>query len=104
MTTTSGGQPARTERGRPRVTACDGVCITCSSRGSRLGEGPCDGAAACTVTFLFTDLEGSMRRWEAHPAEMRDALARHDAIVRGATAALGDFLLGPANVPVVGDT
>jgi predicted ATPase/class 3 adenylate cyclase len=37
-----------------------------------------------TVTFLFTDLEGSTRRWEAHPREMRDALARHDAIVRGA--------------------
>ena len=37
-----------------------------------------------TVTFLFTDLEGSTRRWEAHPREMRDALARHDAIVREA--------------------
>ena len=37
-----------------------------------------------TVTFLFTDLEGSTRRWEAHPGEMREALARHDAIVRGA--------------------
>jgi predicted ATPase/class 3 adenylate cyclase len=37
-----------------------------------------------TVTFLFTDLEGSTRRWEAHPAEMREALARHDMIVRGA--------------------
>ena len=37
-----------------------------------------------TVTFLFTDLEGSTRRWEAYPAEMKDALARHDAIVRGA--------------------
>jgi predicted ATPase/class 3 adenylate cyclase len=37
-----------------------------------------------TVTFLFTDLEGSTRLWEAHPREMKDALARHDAIVRGA--------------------
>jgi predicted ATPase/class 3 adenylate cyclase len=37
-----------------------------------------------TVTFLFTDLEGSTRRWEAHPREMRDALARHNTIVRGA--------------------
>jgi predicted ATPase/class 3 adenylate cyclase len=42
-----------------------------------------------TVTFLFTDLEGSTRRWEAHPAEMKDALARHDAIVRGAVEAHG---------------
>jgi predicted ATPase/class 3 adenylate cyclase/tRNA A-37 threonylcarbamoyl transferase component Bud32 len=37
-----------------------------------------------TVTFLFTDLEGSTRRWEDHPAQMRDALARHDTIVQGA--------------------
>ena len=42
-----------------------------------------------TVTFLFTDLEGSTRRWEAHPGEMRDALARHDAIVRGAVESHG---------------
>jgi class 3 adenylate cyclase len=34
------------------------------------------------VTFLFTDLEGSTRLWEEHPDAMRDALARHDAILR----------------------
>ena len=53
-----------------------------------------EGAAAVglpqgTVTFLFTDLEGSTRRWEAHPQEMRDALARHDTIVRGAVDSHG---------------
>src|SRR5271166_2256901 len=37
-----------------------------------------------TVTFLFTDVEGSTRLWEAHPQEMRVALSRHDAIVREA--------------------
>ena len=37
-----------------------------------------------TVTFLFTDLEGSTRLWEEHPREMRDALARHNTIVRAA--------------------
>jgi class 3 adenylate cyclase len=42
-----------------------------------------------TVTFLFTDLEGSTRRWEAHPQQMREALARHDAIVRGAVESHG---------------
>ena len=42
-----------------------------------------------TVTFLFTDLEGSTRLWEAHPREMRDALARHDTIVRGAVESHG---------------
>jgi predicted ATPase/class 3 adenylate cyclase len=42
-----------------------------------------------TVTFLFTDLEGSTRRWEAHPQQMRDALARHNTIVRGAVESHG---------------
>jgi hypothetical protein len=42
-----------------------------------------------TVTFVFADLEGSTRQWEAHPAEMVGALARHDAIVRGAVGAHG---------------
>jgi predicted ATPase/class 3 adenylate cyclase len=37
-----------------------------------------------TPTFLFTDIEGSTRRWESHPDEMRAALARHDALVRAA--------------------
>ena len=37
-----------------------------------------------TVTFLFTDLEGSTRLWEEQPEAMTAALARHDAILRGA--------------------
>ena len=35
-----------------------------------------------TVTFLFTDIEGSTRLWQAHPTAMRDAIARHDEILR----------------------
>src|SRR5213593_4107212 len=35
-----------------------------------------------TVTFLFTDIEGSTRLWEQHPEAMRPALARHDALLR----------------------
>ncbi len=37
-----------------------------------------------TVTFLFTDIEGSTTRWEQHPEAMQAALARHDAILREA--------------------
>ncbi|MBC7805228.1 MAG: adenylate/guanylate cyclase domain-containing protein [Akkermansiaceae bacterium] len=37
-----------------------------------------------TVTFLFTDIEGSTRLWEKHPVAMREALSRHDALVRDA--------------------
>jgi predicted ATPase/class 3 adenylate cyclase len=39
-----------------------------------------------TVTFLFTDLEGSTRSWEQQGRAMSKALARHDAIVRTACA------------------
>jgi predicted ATPase/class 3 adenylate cyclase len=39
-----------------------------------------------TVTFLFTDLEGSTRLWEQHPPAMREAVARHDALLRQAIA------------------
>jgi predicted ATPase/class 3 adenylate cyclase len=39
-----------------------------------------------TVTFLFTDLEGSTRLWQEHPDAMRAALARHDEILRNAVA------------------
>jgi predicted ATPase/class 3 adenylate cyclase len=42
-----------------------------------------------TVTFLFTDIEGSTRLWEQHPTAMRSALARHDAILRRTIAAAG---------------
>ena len=37
-----------------------------------------------TITFLFTDVEGSTRLWQAHPEGMREALATHDGIVRDA--------------------
>jgi predicted ATPase/class 3 adenylate cyclase len=42
-----------------------------------------------TVTFLFTDLEGSTRLWEQHPAAMRPALERHDALLRVAVEGAG---------------
>ena len=35
-----------------------------------------------TLTFLFTDIQGSTRLWEQHPDAMRHALARHDALLR----------------------
>jgi predicted ATPase/class 3 adenylate cyclase len=38
------------------------------------------------VTFLFTDIEGSSRLWERAPDDMRDALARHDALCRDVVA------------------
>src|SRR5215212_6590499 len=40
-----------------------------------------------TVTFLFTDIEGSTRLWERYPEAMSGALARHDEILRAAIVA-----------------
>ena len=34
-----------------------------------------------TITFLFTDLHDSTRLWEKHPADMDQALQRHDEII-----------------------
>ncbi len=39
-----------------------------------------------TVTFLFTDIEGSTPLWEREPGRMRLALAQHDTILRQAVA------------------
>ncbi len=45
------------------------------------------------MTFLFTDVEGSIRRWEAADANgMRAALAAHDEVLRGALAAHGGWV------------
>ena len=42
-----------------------------------------------TVTFLFTDIEGSTRLWEDRPDEMRVALEQHDALIRSVVDASG---------------
>lgn len=48
---------------------------------------------ATTLTYLFSDLEGSTRLWERHPDAMHDALARHDAILRDAVEAAGGLVV-----------
>jgi predicted ATPase/class 3 adenylate cyclase len=45
-----------------------------------------------TVTFLFTDIEGSTTRWEHHPDAMRTALARHDALLRSVLTAHNGYV------------
>ena len=45
-----------------------------------------------TVTFLFTDIEGSSRMWEKSPQTMRSALGRHDEILRSAIGAHGGYV------------
>jgi len=45
-----------------------------------------------TVTFLFSDIEGSTRLWEKHPVAMGDSLARHDDILRSAMEGAGGYV------------
>ncbi len=49
-------------------------------------------APSGVVTFLFTDVEGSTRRWETDADGMRAALAAHDDVLRNAIEAQGGFL------------
>ncbi|HVA33218.1 MAG TPA: adenylate/guanylate cyclase domain-containing protein, partial [Candidatus Baltobacteraceae bacterium] len=42
-----------------------------------------------TVTFLFTDIQGSTVRWERYREAMRVAVQRHDALVREAVQTHG---------------
>src|SRR3954452_9948280 len=50
-------------------------------------------APSGTITFLFTDIEGSTRLWEEHPDAMQGALARHDALLRDAVDANGGAIV-----------
>ena len=49
-------------------------------------------APSGVVTFLFTDIEGSTRRWESDADAMRSALAAHDEVLRTAIESHGGFL------------
>jgi class 3 adenylate cyclase len=46
-----------------------------------------------TVTFLFTDIEASTRRWEADGDTMRVALAAHDEVLLTAIDAHAGWML-----------
>jgi predicted ATPase len=58
-------------------------------------------APSGVVTFLFTDVEGSTRRWEADADRMRAALAAHDEVLRKAIEAHGGFLFSHTGDGVV---
>jgi predicted ATPase/class 3 adenylate cyclase len=45
-----------------------------------------------TVTFLFTDIEGSTRLWERAPVAMQSALEAHDRMVKEAVESCGGYV------------
>lgn len=71
-----------------RDERCDQIRTTTMSQTRRSRPEPPSG----TVTFLFTDVEGSTKLWEDHPAEMRVALARHEALMRQAIFATNGYV------------
>lgn len=58
-------------------------------------------APSGVVTFLFTDVEGSTRRWEADPVAMQAAVAAHDEQMRSAIEAHDGFLFSHSGDGVV---
>src|SRR4026207_825673 len=52
-----------------------------------------------TVTFLFTDIEGSTKLAQEHPDKMHDLLARHNKILNRAIEAHNGFVFR-----IVGDS
>src|ERR1700736_886213 len=45
-----------------------------------------------TVTFLFTDIEGSTQRWEMHREAMKGAVARHEQLMSATIAHRGGYV------------
>jgi class 3 adenylate cyclase len=45
-----------------------------------------------TVAFLFTDIEGSTKRWEQYPQQMQAALQHHDVILRSTIESNGGYI------------
>jgi predicted ATPase/class 3 adenylate cyclase len=63
---------------------------------SELVERPSTTLPQGTITFLFTDIEGSTRLWEQHPRKMPSALVRHDALLKEIVAAHGGVVFKTA--------
>ena len=49
-----------------------------------------------TITFLFTDIEGSTRFWEYYPEAMQRTLVRHDRLLREVIARHGGYIFTTA--------
>src|SRR5207244_8038464 len=71
--------PADVKRRRGNGSASAAAVLAGRARRAKVVDPPTG-----TVTFLFTDIEGSTRLWEQYPEAMKAALARHDEILRDA--------------------
>jgi class 3 adenylate cyclase len=60
-----------------------------------------EAAPSGVVTFLFTDIEGSTRRWENDAESMRAAVLAHDEVLRTAIEKHEGFLFSHTGDGVV---
>src|SRR6185312_10148953 len=65
------------------------------------GDAMTPAAPSGVVTFLFTDIEGSTRRWESDADAMRAALLKHDDALRTAIEKHEGFLFSHTGDGVV---
>jgi predicted ATPase/class 3 adenylate cyclase len=77
--------PAERTTRQQRRCATEATSMTDDSTPGRLPTG--------TVTFLFTDIEGSTKLWEKHPEAMRQALRRHHALAAAEIEGCGGLVI-----------
>ena len=85
-------RPARTDTNPLHAAADGGVCDTTGMGPAANGEERPTG----TVTFLFTDVEGSTKLWAADRVGMSASLVLHDSIVRGTIEDHGGYVFTTA--------
>ena len=78
--------PGRLTRNECRALAPDPIRMI--GREGVTGAAPPSG----TVTFLFSDIEGSTRRWDRDRSAMQEALRLHDDLMRAAMAAHAGYV------------
>ena len=83
---------AELEQLERRIIAGDVPAVAAGAIAARRGGPPPTG----TVTFLFTDIEGSTQYWENEPDGMQLALEVHDRIVREAIEGHGGYVFNTA--------
>jgi hypothetical protein len=70
----------------------EGCAAIVSSKGSKEDIEAVANPPTGTLTFLFTDIEGSTKLWEDNAPAMQVALARHDELLRWAITERGCYV------------
>lgn len=89
--------PDVTRRVAPLNSKCREIAEPCETELVGVGVGRTEGAIPSgTVTFLFTDVEGSTRLWSDDSDAMSASLQVHDTIVRSGIESAGGYVFSTA--------